>query len=307
MATVLEEEDLIAQAQKRERARLEEEARILAFQQQQQAALPPPVWAGSPEVVIDQFNAQPGAVGAPTLIGSDQYQNELARAARGSGYVAADVGPMGNVITGAYDPSIDPLRIAAEKEATNFQRQQLYGQLLRGGATAAEAFRFANSRHPDIKAAPGMIRAEALASRRQPIQPEIQTIDGVRVMRTGPNSFARIPETRSATAKPPVVPLDVTASQKILSGQITQTRNDLERAKKAAETDPGDVDAARRARIYQEQLRGLEGQFQQGSTNWMGSTAPPASSSAPFKEGAIVRNKQNGKRYKIVNGEPVAL
>lgn len=111
------------------------------------------------------------------------------------------------------------------------------------------------------------------------MQPEIQTVDGVRVMRTGPNSFARIPETRSATAKPPVAPLDVTASQKILSGQITQTRNDLERAKKAAETDPGNVDAARRANIYQQQLRALEQQFQQGSTNFMGAAQAPVRTS----------------------------
>lgn len=201
MATVLEEEDLIAQAQKRERARLEEEARILAFQQQQQAALPPPVWAGSPEVVIDQFNAQPGAVGAPTLIGSDQYQNELARAARGSGYVAADVGPMGNMITPGYDPATDPRAIAAEQAATNYKRQQLYGSLLRDGATAAEAFRFANSRYPDIKSAPGLMRAEALAERNKPFVPQIRNVGGLPMVERSRGNFAFVQPAKTQGGK----------------------------------------------------------------------------------------------------------
>lgn len=273
MATVLEDEDLIAQAQERERARLEEEAQILAFQQQ--AALPPPVWAGSPEVVIDEFNAQPGAVSAPTVIGSEQYNQELARAQAGSGFIAPDVGPMGNVVTPGYDPATDPRAIAAEQAATSYKRQQLYGSLLRDGATAAEAFRFANSRYPDIKSAAGLMRAETALARRAPMQPEIQTVDGVRIMRTGPASFARIPEARPLNTKPPVVPLGTAASQKILTGRITDTRADLARAKKEIETNPDNVDAARRANIYQNQLRELEQQFQVGSTNFMGGAQSP--------------------------------
>lgn len=278
MPDVLEAEDRKL-AEEIERARLEEEAKILAFQQQQQAALPPPVWAGSPEMVIDEFNAQPGAVSAPTVIGSEQYNQELARAQAGSGFIAPDVGPMGNVVTPGYDPATDPRAIAAEQAATSYKRQQLYGSLLRDGATAAEAFRFANSRYPDIKSAAGLMRAETALARRAPMQPEIQTVDGVRIMRTGPASFARIPEARPLTTKPPVVPLDTAASQKILTGRIADTRADLARAKKELEGDPKNVDAARRANVYQTQLRDLETQFQTGSTNFMGAAQAPVRTS----------------------------
>lgn len=201
MAVILEDEDLIAQAQERERARLEEEARILAFQQAQQAVLPPPVWTGSLGVAIDEFNAQPGMVSAPTTIGSEQYNQELARAQRGSGYVAADIGPMGNVITSGYDPTTDPRAIAAEQAATSFKRQQLYGQLLRDGATAAEAFRFAHSRFPDIRSAPGLMQAETAIARTRPFQPEIRDLGGVQMVRTGPQSWRPLTPPRAVPGR----------------------------------------------------------------------------------------------------------
>lgn len=224
MATVLEDEDLIAQAQERERARLEEEALILAYQQQQRASLPPPVWAGSPEAAIDAFNAQPGIVGAPTIIGSEQYNQELARAQRGSGFIAADVGPMGNVITPGYDPATDPRALAAEREAINFQRQQLYGQLLRDGSTAAEAYRFANSRYPDIKSAAGLIRAETVLARTQPMQPEIRDLGGVQMVRTGPQSWRPLTPSRAVPGRVPPV---VRAAEDNLKDEIASLRRQL--------------------------------------------------------------------------------
>lgn len=322
MAAILQDEDLIAQAQERERARLEEEAQILAFQQRQAMpaqAQPPPVTFTNPAGPIEV--GVPAGVTLPEMprqmVGDAQYQLEVDRAQRGSGFVNANVSPTGEVITGAYDPATDPRAIAAEQAATSYKRQQLYGSLLRDGSTAAEAFRFANSRYPDIKSAPGLMRAETALARRAPMQPEIQTVDGVRIMRTGPASFARIPEARPLNTKPPVVPLDTAASQKILTGRITDTRADLARAKKEIETNPDNVDAARRANIYQNQLRELEQQFQTGSTNFMGAAQAPVRTSgananasaaaAPFKEGATVRNKTNGKLYRVVNGVPVEV
>lgn len=223
MATVLEDEDLIAQAQERERARLEEEALILAYQQQQ-ASLPPPVWAGSPEAAIDAFNAQPGMVSAPTTIGSEQYNQELARAARGSGFIAPNVSPTGEVITGAYDPAADPRVIAAEREAVNFQRQQLYRQLLRDGSTAAEAFRFANSRYPDIKSAAGLIRAETALASTKPMQPEIRDVGGVQMVRTGPQSWRPLTPPRAVPGR---VPPAVRAAEDNLKDEIASLRRQL--------------------------------------------------------------------------------
>jgi hypothetical protein len=251
MPTILEDEDLIAQAQERERARLEEEAAILAYQQQQQAALPPPVWAGSPEVVIDEFNAQPGMVGAPTTIGSEQYNQELARAQRGSGFIAPNVSPTGEVISAGYDPALDPRVIAAQREAVNFQRQQLYGQLLRDGATAAEAFRFANSRYPDIKSAPALSRMDALAASRKPLQPEVRVVDGVRMMRSGPNSWARVPEPR-ASASRLVAPPQIKVQDENLKGQLSSLRRAL-----VAEQGKTVADDTKIAALTQ-QIAGLE-------------------------------------------------
>lgn len=191
MAVIAEEDRLLAE--EIERARLEEEARIAAFTNQIADAPPaPPIPVA---MLPERFSA------GDYQIGSEQYMNELARAQQGSGFIAPEVSFTGEVITPGYDPATDPRAIAAEQAATSFKRQQLYGSLLRDGATAAEAFRFANSRYPDIRSAPGLIRAETAMERSRPIQPEIRDVGGVQMVRTGPQSWRPLTPTRAVPGR----------------------------------------------------------------------------------------------------------
>lgn len=228
MAAILQDEDLIAQAQERERARLEEEAAVLAFQQRQAMlaqAQPPPVTFTNPVGPIEV--GVPAGVALPEMprqmVGDAQYQLEVDRAQRGSGFVNADVGPMGNVIAPGYDPATDPRAIAAEQAATSYKRQQLYGSLLRDGATAAEAFRFANSRYPDIKNAAGLARMEELTSRRN-FQPRAVSAGGVTFDELSQGRFSRRP---FPTAVPGHVPPAVRAAEDNLKDEIASLRKEL--------------------------------------------------------------------------------
>lgn len=77
-----------------------------------------------------------------------QYQRELERAARGSGFIAAEVSPFGEVLQEQVDPGFqDPALIAQqlklEAAAQRYKGQQMYASLIKNGATPAEAIRLA--------------------------------------------------------------------------------------------------------------------------------------------------------------------
>jgi hypothetical protein len=285
--------------------------------------------SGNPSIPQDAFelsllqNAdQPGTrtIAYGGVPDATQYRQELQRAQAGNGFINADVGPGGEVITPGRDPVLDDLRQGKAQElAMRYKGQQLYKSLVDGGATPAEAYRASghllNYSNP-IK----QVQLDAMLARQQPLQPEVRTVDGVKLIRSGPHSWSRVPEARPAATARVQLPLDVAAQQKIAAAKITDTRQDLERAKKELELDPGNADAARRARIYQESLGALEQDLVKGSTNWMGQASGPvnpiqatatttkqAEAVTPFKEGAIIKNRKDGKLYKVVNGVPVAV
>lgn len=79
-----------------------------------------------------------------------QYQRELDRAARGSGFIAAEISPFGEVLQEQVDPGYqDPALIAQqlklEAAAQRYKGQQMYAALIKDGATPAEAIRLAGS------------------------------------------------------------------------------------------------------------------------------------------------------------------
>lgn len=151
---LLEEE----RRQQQEAARLLAEQDALAAQQQIQDApagdfLPgdvqdPPIGDFIEPPPMPQEAPMPAAPAPSYSVDSQQYANEVARAQRGSGFINADIGPGGNVITPGYDPEKDPRAIVARREATNLQRNQYIDSLMKGGATYAEAMRAAMGRHP---------------------------------------------------------------------------------------------------------------------------------------------------------------
>lgn len=212
------------------------------------------------------------AVGGPS--NATQYDLEVQRAQRGSGYIAPNVSLTGEVITGAYDPVPDRLREAQAQElAMRYEGQRLYHSLVQGGATPAEAYRAAGHKLNYSNPLAQVKLDSMLDKQRRPLlSPEVQSVDGVKMFRSGPNSWARVPDPRTATSKPVKMPPDVAVQQKNLQGQITTARKDLERATRDAEKSP---EAARRALAYRDQLAALEQQAVVASTNWMAKGGVP--------------------------------
>lgn len=195
MAEVLEAPDEQAQIRdfleqqrllEEERRQQEEAARVLAEQdalaaQQQIQDAPPAELPPMPQAV------QTAPAPAPSYsVDSQQYANEVARAQRGSGFINADVGPGGNVITPGYDPERDPRAIVARREAENLQRNQYVASLVNGGATMAEALRAAYGRYPGAANPSVAMKAEQLAL-RQNFKPKTWTEGGVIFAQTGPD------------------------------------------------------------------------------------------------------------------------
>lgn len=247
VAEILADEDLIAQAQERERARLEEEARLLALQQSQIQAAPaspmlpppPPVWAGSSEAAIDDFNAQPGAISAPASRGSVQYQQELARAAGGSGFIAPDVSPTGDVITPGYDPARDPRAIIARREAETLQRNQYIAGLVNDGATYAEALRAGLGRYPGTADPNLALKAEALALKSRPFTPRTVNVGGKTLIERSRNNFfeprAEVPPKFMGGKLTP----EVISTEKVLEQELGIKKRALEGGTKAAVDEDG--------------------------------------------------------------------
>lgn len=254
----------------------------------------------------------------------------------GGTFIAPFVDEFGTTHSTARDSSVmDQRQMEAETAARRFKGAQLYSSLREGGATDAEAFRLAA---PDLlfNDTRGLLRT--IPKTTAPFMPEMTDVEGGRLLRRGPNSVQFIP------ARNPVVPPEVKAGQLTINEEIKAITADLQRAKKEVEAAEGDPTlqgaAARRARTYQEQLaaaqarraalmagenpssnvtapspasetvtrispQGIE-MFRQPITAPESISAPKSSEAiSPFKEGSTVRNKKNGKLYKIVNGQPV--
>lgn len=320
MATLLEDEDLIAQARERERARLEEEARLLALQQAQQA--PPPVWQGGSVAEIDQFNAQPAVItGERTTIGSPQYQQELARAQAGSGFIAPEVALTGEVITPGYDPSTDLRRIRSEELATRYKGQQLYQSLVQGGATPAEAYRAAghllNFSNPLAQ-----VKTEEFLARRA-FQPTSTSVGGVTFDQLSPGRFSRRPPVVMPKMVPGRVAPDVSAQARSLTEDATLLKRALAKGTKEDTGMPKPFTDEEKTEM-RENIKRIEAQRNQllsqpesnpnvDQAGWsamrerFNAAGSQPEQSAPFKEGTTVRNKQNGKLYRVVNGVPVEV
>lgn len=223
-----------------ERLRLEEETRLLA-EQQAVAATPPPIpqnFLSNPNADAEaaamqaQFNQQtaptafvPGT--ARQMKGDERYMQEVARAQAGSGFIAPDVGPGGNVITPGYDPELDPRAVLARKEATNLQRNQYVSSLVQGGATYAEALRAALGRYPSVGDPNTLLKAEALAL-KQNFKPSIVNVGGVPWIESSRGSFKPLqPAQKFVGGKPTPV---LRAKEDILKQQISGLRGELKRS-----------------------------------------------------------------------------
>lgn len=294
MAVTLEDE-LAAEAAERERARLEEEALIAASQ--------PPIWAGSAAADIDAFNAGPPiAVTAPTQIGSTQYQQELARAQAGSGFIAPDISPTGEVITPGYDPTRDFARIKSEEAAMRYKGQQLYQSLVSGGATPAEAYRAAghllNFSNPLAQ-----VKAEDLISRRA-FQPRSVMGEGVTFDELSPGRFSRRPPPRMPAMVPGRVPPAVRAAEDNLKDQISALRGQLARGGvmgvplPAAEADALRAEIAKKERERVELLSAPEMNPNIDQAGWMNMRDRFNAAPRPPTDDKVVVIK-DGKRYRL--------
>lgn len=171
----------------------------------------------------------------------------------------------------------------AETAAMRYAGQEKFRQLIAGGARPEEALRVAA---PELFwNNPAALTSAIRFTKPQPeFNPTLIPVEGGRVFRQGPNSAQFIPNPK------PVMPPDVAANQKILTERLKAMRS----GPLALAADPNEVGK-------------LEQQIVEGSTNWMGRGTSPAATEekSPFKEGQTVRNKKDGKLYKIVKGVPV--
>lgn len=268
-----------------------------------------PVWSGSSPGAIDLENA--------SRIPERVYGTALDNA-----YLAEQRGQ--SMLDPRYAIAQAKLRVQAEEEAVRFAGQKEFEQLVSGGATPEEALRRTASKlfwnHPD-KMAMALSRTPAPGAVPHELNAIPITSGGEQIGNAVYGPGGKLHSTQFSN--PHRTPPDVVASQKVLSGEIDGLERDLNRQRKAMEDDPNNSELARAALNTQQRLTDLRQQYVAGSTNWMGRpstpprvdlpTAAPATSTAtaeaksPFKEGEIVRNKKDGKRYRIVKGEPVPL
>lgn len=240
----------------------------------EQEALPiarAPVYAGSPAEDIDAANA------AAPMQRSYVEPGQEAR-----GFIAADVGPTGDVISGSYDSAPDDFRaLQAQEAAIRYKGMQTYRSLVQGGATPAEAYRLAgadlNFSNPDRA-----LKAESLMQKNKPKQPqplEIITKDGHSYYRTPTGGLTLIPGGDDYQK----------AGQRMLDKQIDDSRRKIAADDKIianANTDEEDKTAAmRRVRLEQGELNKLMDSYKAGSTNYTHASSapmPPNASSPTF-------------------------
>lgn len=303
------------ETEQEKRLRLEEEARLLAAQEafaaQQQIQVPDAMAAPelAPSTPVMPPEAQ-WATPVNTFTGPDlealrranpsaaaQYDAQVGAAQRNNGFINAEVTAEGRVLSPMISPELSPQAAAmAEMRARQFSGQQKYRKLLEGGATPEEAMRLAGPDlfYNDSKGLLASIKGSTPRPLRSSLNPEVTNVDGVKMYRTGPNSFAQArPE---IPAKPPP---ETVAGQKILTGQITDARNVLERAEKAVAEDRSDVNAVNAALRARSKLRGLEENFMRGSTNWMERPTPAKQVAAPVKADEQVVVVKDGRRYSL--------
>lgn len=209
-----------------ERIRLEQESLPVARA---------PVWAGSAASDIDAANA------AQPMQRSFAEPGQEAR-----GFIAADVSPTGEVISGSYDSTQDDLRnVKAQEMAMRYKGQRLYSSLIEGGATPAEAYR-ASAHLINFSDPAAAVKMEALMQKNKPTPLETITRDGRTFFRTGPHSFQEVRE-KKAEKPPPMVkgtiPPDVKVADSMLAEEIKTKRGELAKGFKYAQdpVDPGKV------------------------------------------------------------------
>lgn len=182
-------------------------------------------------------------------------------------------------------------RAKAEEQAMRLAGQMEYQQLVGAGATPEEALR--RTAHKLYFNSPAGLATALRATRPQPsFNPTLTDVEGGRLLQAGPNRAQFIAN------KAPVMPPEVKAKDAILKNRL-----------KAITSGPLGVAADPK------EVAALENAIMENSTNWQaqasGPRRPPEPTTstttqpAPFKEGAIIRNKKNGKLYKVVNGQPV--
>lgn len=170
-----------------------------------------------------------------------------------------------------------------EQAAIRYAGQRKFRSLVEGGAKPEEALRVAAPElfFNDPKALTSALR---FTKPTPTFEPQMMPTSGGRIFMAGPNRAQFIAD------KAPIMPPDAKANLDILKNRLkTKTTGPL-----AIAADPKEVSA-------------LENEIVNASTNWMGraSPQPEAEKKSPFKEGQTVRNKKDGKLYKIVKGVPV--
>lgn len=235
--------------------------------------------------------------------------------ADGSSYIAPFVDEFGVAHSTAYDSQIADL--AAETAARRFKGQQLFSSLMEGGATREEAFRLAA---PDLLFGDTRSLLKTLPKITEPFTPSFRDVEGGRIFQRGPNSAQFLPK------KNPALPPEVVARRQIVRDELQALR------RAAADPITGKMVDKKRISELEKEFVDLAGGQPEVITG-AGFQPPPVTvmregpegisirrevpmspaaqrgqpNTSPFKEGEIVRNKKDGKRYRIVNGEPIPL
>lgn len=174
-------------------------------------------------------------------------------------------------------------RAKVEQRARQYSGLRKVQQAIAGGAKPEEAVWLAAD---DLFGGSPATLPNLIRSTRTTPQftPSMIPAEGGKVFIGGPNRAQFIAD------KAPTMPPDVKANAKILEGRL----HALQTGPLRLAADPKEV-------------ADLENQLLVNSTNWQSRASAPKSAEAasPFKEGQTVRNRKDGKLYKIVNGQPV--
>lgn len=253
------------------------------------------------------------AVSDPNQIGSDAYNQQVARAQQPTDAESADIDweRVQHIVNLRIHAAQQQAK--AQEQAMRFAGQREYEQLISGGATPQEALR--RTAHKLYFNSPGHLTSALRYT--QPVPPPPTQIQAVPIMGPeGKQVGMGIPNPRGGVHL-------VTQPRTTAPKMSEADRRELILAKKEMDGAQTKLDAVSKAISLQRAARivdkkkvaaleieaaALQPKLKAAQDRYRStpSSAPAGEQgNSPFKEGQTIRNKQNGKLYKVINGEPV--
>lgn len=200
----------------------------------------------------------------------------------------------------------------AQQAAQTFQAQEQYRQRVKAGEDPNKVML---ELWPSLYKGAGGFEPVARATR--PFVPKAVTVDGQKMFERAPGQFA-FPPKEGVDIEGRMVRMDeLRHLEKQRETLDKEDANDpigeMSADKDASKLGPAGKAARKRYLERQKQKTNLDRQIEQMRLGATGAKATLPESmtwtgtASPFKEGQTVRNKKDGKLYRIVNGQPVPI